>query len=190
MSNKENLIDIEPLDLQKKDWAKENLLLDLVPKDDSILREEMPEFDWLKPIMNPIKLAHTLAQNAIHHRGIGLSAPQIGIRTKAFTMLAETMICCINPKILDVSDEEIYMEEGCLSLPGLIGKVKRPSVIRVRYFEPNTNTVTKKFEGMTARIFQHEMDHLDGILFTDRMTDFHYEQAKKRKRENDKRATK
>lgn len=175
----ENIINIEPGDFHKN-WKEENLILPLVEKDDPILREEMPEFDFLKPVMHPFRLAHTLAQSCIAHKGIGLSAPQIGIRTRAFVLMGEQIICCINPRIIDESEKESYLEEGCLSIPGLVAKVKRPESIRVRYIEPNTNVVTKEFYGMSSRAFQHEMDHMNGILFTDRVTDYHLEQAKKR----------
>jgi peptide deformylase len=70
-----------------------------------------------------------------------------------------------NPNIVDYSELMVKLEEGCLSFPGLHLKIKRPENIRMRYDEPNGNRVTKSFSGLTARIIQHEYDHLHGLLF-------------------------
>lgn len=152
---------------------------DLVDKNDPILREEMPKFDATNPMMDPIELAHILAQSVLHHNGLGLSAPQIGIRANACVIKASPMIVMLNPQIVGESDQEAYDVEGCLSFPNMIIKIKRPSVIRVRYMQPNYEMKTERFEGLTARIIQHEVDHLEGILFQDRATEYHLEQAKK-----------
>jgi peptide deformylase len=72
---------------------------------------------------------------------------------------------CFNPEILETEGEET-VHEGCLSFPGLYLKVKRPFKIKVRYTEMNGNEKEVTFEGLTARIFQHELDHLNGVKFT------------------------
>jgi peptide deformylase len=162
-------------------FNEENLIKELVPKTDPILRDEMEKFDFDNPPEDPIRIAHILAQNVIHYDGLGLAAPQLGMPYRAFVIKAKPMLVCFNPSIVDVSDDMIYMEEGCLTYPNLIIKIKRPQVIRCRYTEPNGNIVTKQFQDLTARIFQHELDHLDGILFMDRSNDIHLEQAKKRR---------
>jgi peptide deformylase len=156
-------------------------ILDLVPSDDPILREEMPEFDFLNPPIDPIELAHILSQNCLYHDGLGLSSPQIGLRYRACVVKANPMICMINPRIL-AEGEESYALEGCLSFPNLVIKIKRPEVIRVRYTQPNGETITKQYGGMTARCMYHEIDHLDGILFMDRATLYHLEIARKHKK--------
>ena len=74
------------------------------------------------------------------------------------------------------------MEEGCLSFPGLYFKVKRPAAIKIRYQRPNGETVTEQFQGLTARIVQHEIDHLDGIKYTSRGNRIHVDAAKKKVR--------
>ena len=86
---------------------------------------------------------------------------------------------CINPRIIDVDGEPKLMREGCLSYPNLVISIKRASVIRLRYARPNGDVVTERYEGMTARIMQHEIDHLDGITFQKRATHYHLEKAKK-----------
>ena len=72
---------------------------------------------------------------------------------------------------------QIVLDEGCLTYPGLYVKIKRPQHVRVRFQTPNGETLTKQFTGMTARIFQHELDHLDGIVFYNKANRYHREQA-------------
>jgi peptide deformylase len=74
------------------------------------------------------------------------------------------------------------MEEGCLSHPGLFVKIKRPRRIKVRYTEPNGHTTTRVFDGITARVFQHELDHLNGVNYQQRANKLHLEQARKKKK--------
>jgi peptide deformylase len=83
---------------------------------------------------------------------------------------------------VDYSEETIYLEEGCLSYPNLYIKVKRPSTIKIRYTEPNGNTLTTKFSGLTARAVLHEFDHMEGITYMQRANRIHLEQAKKNKK--------
>jgi peptide deformylase len=94
-------------------------------------------------------------------------------------MRAENIIGCFNPKIVDISSEMVYLEEGCLSYPNLWVKIKRPRRIKVRFTHPDGQTETRQFDGMSARVFQHELDHLDGIVHTKRANSYHLEQAKK-----------
>lgn len=154
----------------------------LVPNTDEILHKKTERFDFSNPPINPMELAHILAQTMIANNGIGLAAPQIGLPYRAFVLTGKPILCCFNPIIVDTSSEEIYLEEGCLSYPNLIIKIKRPKMIRARYTLPDGTTTTNKFIGMTARIFQHELDHLNGIVFTQRANSYHLEQAKKKRR--------
>jgi len=158
-----------------------DLVRPLVDKNNDILYQKTERFDFTNPPIDPSELAHILAQTMIVNNGIGLAAPQVGLPYRSFVMGGNPIFCCFNPVIVDTSSEQIYLEEGCLTFPGLIVKVKRPKMIRARYTEPNGQTVTKKFIGMTARVFQHELDHLNGILFTQRANSYHLEKAKKKK---------
>jgi peptide deformylase len=158
------------------------MIRNLVDYKDPILKEATPTFDFQNPPTDPIELAHDLAQTLIQNNGIGLAAPQIGLPYRAFAMMGEKIIVCFNPKIVDTSTEQLYLEEGCLSFPEFILKVKRPKKIKVRYTEPNGNVETKVFDGMTARVFQHELDHLDGIVYTGKANKIHLEQARKAKK--------
>lgn len=145
-----------------------------------ILKQEMERFDFDNPPTDPIQLAHDLAETMIQENGLGLSANQIGLPYRAFAIKAEQIIVCFNPMVVDESSEQLYLEEGCLSFPLLFVKVKRPKKVKVRYTEPNGNVVTKIFDGLTARVFQHELDHLNGIVYTSRANRVHLDQARKK----------
>lgn len=170
--------------------AQHFLYRELVPSTDPILREEMPRFDFKNPPMDPHELAHILAQTMIKNDGFGLAAPQIGLPYRVFVVIGSPILCCFNPKIVDVSEDELVMEEGCLSYPNLFVKIKRPQVIRIRYTRPDGVTVTEQYQDLTARVMQHELDHLDGICHLNRANKIHLDQArnkmKKLLRENKK----
>lgn len=155
------------------------MIKDILGHNDPILREEMPVFDFANPIMDPVELYTDLAETMRENEGMGLSANQIGVRTRAFVMRAEEIIGVFNPRVVDVSSETVMLEEGCLSYPNLFVKIKRPKSIKVRFTTPDGETSTKTFTGMTARVFLHELDHLDGIAHTSRANRYHLEQAKK-----------
>ena len=121
------------------------MIKELLHYKEPLLKEEMEAFNFDDPQTDPIELAHDLAQTMIHNNGIGLSANQIGLPYRAFAIKANPIIVCFNPRLVDVSSGTEIMEEGCLSFPGLIVKVKRPVMIKVRYAEPNGNVVTTKF---------------------------------------------
>lgn len=154
----------------------------LVPSNDPILKQELKQFDFINPPTDPIQLAHDLAETMLANNGLGLAANQIGLPYRVFAIKAEKIIVCFNPKIVDYSEETIYLEEGCLSYPNLFIKVKRPKGIKIRYTEPNGNTLTTTFIGLTARIALHEYDHLQGITYLQRANRIHIEQAKKNKK--------
>lgn len=138
----------------------------LVSISDPILRQETSPFDFQNPPIDPIELAHILSQSLLFYQGFGLAAPQIGLPYRVFVMKSNPIICCFNPKIVDTSTEMLYLEEGCLSIPGISIKRKRFKRMRGRYTLPNGTTETHVFENMTSRIFQHELDHLNGKLMT------------------------
>jgi peptide deformylase len=113
--------------------------------------------------------------------GIGLAANQVGVPYRVFAMRAQPQnFVCFNPRIVQPSAEQISLEEGCLSFPGLIVKLKRPRHVRVRFQTPNGDTRTETFIGMSARVFQHEMDHLEGRLYFNQASRYHREIALKK----------
>lgn len=154
-------------------------VLKLVDPTHPILHNSVDQFDFLNPPVDPVILANCLIETMNAHNGLGLSANQCGLPYRVFVMRSNPTYVCFNPKIIDVSSEEVMLEEGCLSYPFLYVKIKRPSIIKVRYTNCFGETKTEKFIGMTARCFQHELDHLDGINFTRRANTVHLERAKR-----------
>ncbi|MFH1515908.1 MAG: peptide deformylase, partial [bacterium] len=110
--------------------------------------------------------------------GIGLAAPQVGVHKRFFLFISDfkkldndeeaEIKVAINPQILEREGETIAYE-GCLSYPEHVAHVKRAIKINVRYSDINMQKVEEEFNGLAARVFQHELDHLEGILFIDRM---------------------
>jgi peptide deformylase len=109
--------------------------------------------------------------------GVGLAAPQIGILQRVIVVAPDDMrpTALINPKIVKAEGEQIG-QEGCLSIPGLYGDVKRAEYVEVEAFDRKGRGITVELEGMPARVVQHEIDHLDGVLFIDKvdMTTLHW----------------
>lgn len=156
------------------------MILNLVPSNDPILRQSIPAFDFTNPPVNPLDLVTDLSETMLHNKGIGISANQVGLPYRVFVMLGSELIPCFNPRIVDQSNETIVLEEGCLSYPDLFIKVKRPRRIKVRFADPNGNVQTQVYDGMTARIFQHELSHLNGICHIDEASYIHKDQAMKK----------
>lgn len=153
------------------------MVYDLIEHDSAILEQELPLFDFDNPPVDPEELARNLLDTMREHKGIGLSANQVGLPYRVFVMEGEPAFACFNPKIVDVSEEIVSLMEGCLSYKGVGVPIKRPAHVRVRFTAPNGNTMTRKFTGMTARIFLHEYDHLQGINFFRKMHPVHKEKA-------------
>lgn len=153
------------------------MVYDLISCDDPRLLQKLEQFDFSNPPTDPVKLALDLIESMKAGRGIGLSANQVGLPYRVFVMFGDPPFVCYNPKIVDVSNEVISLREGCLSYPGVDIPVKRPAHVRVRFTTPTGETVTKKFTGMSARVFQHEYDHLEGITFLSRANQAHKDRA-------------
>ncbi|QTA38412.1 peptide deformylase [Thermosipho ferrireducens] len=102
--------------------------------------------------------------------GVGLAAPQIGLSLRFFLMdYGEGPKVIVNPQIFEHSEDTEEGEEGCLSVPGIFADVRRYKWVKLRYQDENGSYHEELFEGYAARIIQHETDHLDGILFIDRL---------------------
>jgi peptide deformylase len=139
----------------------------LVPETDPILSEVMPEFDFSNPPVNPSLFASTLVESCKYYRGYGLSANQCGFRYRVFVMgTNDDYVAFFNPEIINLSKEENHMIEGCLSFPLLGLKITRPSEIGVRYQDYTGEWKGATFSGISARCFQHELDHMNGIVYT------------------------
>jgi peptide deformylase len=160
--------------------------MQLVKTDDPILTTKIENFDFSNPPTDPYELAQDLVKFMYDNNGIGLAANQLGLPYRAFAMRGHPQnFVCFNPRVVQPSEQQVILEEGCLTYPGLLVKIKRPQHVRVRFTMANGETRTDTFTGMTARIFQHELDHLDGIKFFDRANRYHKEQALKKWKRGD-----
>lgn len=153
------------------------MVLDLVQSDHQLLQIELEEFDFTNPPIHPGELANNLIETMLANKGLGISANQCGLPYRVFVMHTSPTKVCFNPRVVTVSEENIVLDEGCLSFPNLFIKVKRPQRIKVRYQDIVGETHTETFVGMTARIFLHELDHMNGKNFTRRANPIHLERA-------------
>ena len=142
---------------------------------DPQLRKHCHEVKDFNPRLHT--LLDDMRQTLAESNGVGLAAPQVGIIRRACIVMEtnvpegedEYFIELVNPEIIE-RDGEQEGGEGCLSLPEQYGVVKRPNHVKVRAQDRNGNTFEVEGTGLTARCFCHEIDHLDGVLFTDRAT--------------------
>lgn len=153
----------------------------LVKSNDPILTTVCQKFDFQNPPFEPVNFAKDLVKHMYEWNGLGLAANQVGVPYRIFAMRGQPEnFVLINPRIVDVSTETVLLEEGCLTYIGLIVKIKRARHIKIRFQTPNGDTLTKQFTGMTARVAQHELDHLDGIVFYDKANRYHRDKAFKK----------
>jgi peptide deformylase len=119
------------------------------------------------------KLAAKMIEVMHQGKGVGLAGPQIGLTKRIFVVHAEgdTPRVFINPSILETSQDLVKYEEGCLSVPGVWADVVRPSTIRIQAWNERGRPFTLDAGGLLARIIQHEYDHLEGVLFIDRLSE-------------------
>lgn len=124
------------------------------------------------------ELIENMFESMYNAEGVGLAAPQIGLAIRLFVVdltplakdepsLTGFRKAFINAKIIERSGDEELMEEGCLSIPGIHEEVYRKNYIRIQYLDPDGTAREEEYRGYTARVLQHEYDHLDGIMFTD-----------------------
>lgn len=112
--------------------------------------------------------------DALHKgKGVGLAGPQVGFMKRIFAVHVAKDVprVFINPSLLETSLETVKYEEGCLSIPGMYADVVRPATVRIQAWNENGRPFTLDAEGILARVILHEYDHLEGILFIDRLSD-------------------
>lgn len=146
-----------------------------------VLREEAEDVELDKAAIDP--LVADMFQTLEASQGVGLAAPQIGKAIRVvvidLSMMADEFPeytdfkhAYINAHIIETSEETETMAEGCLSLPGISEDVTRPARIHVKYYDENLEPHDEWTDGYLARVMQHEFDHLDGKVFTDRISAF------------------
>jgi peptide deformylase len=122
------------------------------------------------------RLVENMLETMYAAPGVGLAAPQVGISRRILVMDPSPKeeepepLAMINPEILAFGEEFGLGEEGCLSIPDIFAEVERPALVEVRYLDPDGKLVERRFEGRPAVILQHEVDHLNGVLFIDHLS--------------------
>ena len=124
-----------------------------------------------------VELIKSMFETMRNASGIGLAATQVGVDQSVFVVDLSPVedyekskpMVLINPKILDFSDKKITIEEGCLSIPNVRYEVERPETIYITYYDTELKEQTFEATKLFARVFQHEQDHLNGVLFTDHL---------------------
>ncbi len=148
---------------------EKRILLHDNKEDVIVLRQKTAPFDFSrftkKEIRELVKMMRAIMKKV---EGVGLSANQIGLNMRLFVAHVERKFYAVfNPRIVKIVKAVDEIEEGCLSVPGVFGPVARPSKIWVEAQDMNGKTIKIKAWGFLARVFQHEIDHLNGILFID-----------------------
>lgn len=137
---------------------------------DEILRKVSKDVDVIDDKI--ITLTEDMEETMKEEQGVGLAAPQVGILKRIIVIdIGEGVLKLINPVIKSKSGKAIQAE-GCLSVPGILGEVERPQKVVVEALDIEGKKVTIKGEDLLARVLCHEIDHLDGILFTDKVTKY------------------
>ena len=129
---------------------------------------------------------HDLIHLMIHSRGMGLAANQIGITKRFFAIGHESFdvfkkpAIIYNPVLVNADEEQELRQDGCLSFPGIWIQVSRPKTVMVKYQNKEGEFLLSRLEGLEARCFQHELDHLDGITFNKRVSKLNWDMAQQK----------
>ena len=146
--------------------------LPIVIYGEQILRTKCSDIDKDYPDLSD--LIKNMTETMFASNGSGLAAPQIDLPIRLFVIgsnqIKMPVQVFINPEIINYSEETCDMVEGCLSIPGLNGAVTRPETITIRYKNVNFEDVTETYNGLYARVIQHEYDHIEGKLYVDYIT--------------------
>ena len=160
--------------------AKKQELFPLYNDKNPMLLQRQPDFDIEHPPVNIIDFANQLLYTMNHYKGIGLAAPQCGFPYRMFVMAGG--IVCINPVIVETSKDAVCTKEGCLSSPGLYLNITRPETIRIKYTDEFGKRIEATWNGATARVAQHEYDHLEGRIFTSLVGNLTLQMAQKKRK--------
>ena len=155
------------------------MILPIYTLGSSVLRKVAEPID--KSYNKLSELIENMFETMYYADGVGLAGPQIGLAIRLFTIdlapfkeddleLSTFKIAMINPEILETSEDVVSYEEGCLSIPGINESVSRSESIKIKYLDVDFVEHIEEFTGFKARVIQHEYDHLEGNLFTDRVS--------------------
>jgi peptide deformylase len=169
------------------------MILNLLAEDDSFLKLPTPTFDTKgeAPMDGQAEFMHELAINLVetmlHHKAIGLAANQVGMPYRVFVQLTDiSWRACFNPHVVNTIGDLETDDEGCLSFPDLTLRVKRQPTIQVAFTDEKAVDHVITLTGMEARVFQHELDHLNGVTFDTHVGSFALKRAKERRKKHAK----
>lgn len=168
--------------IHRSSFIIKSMILPIIAYGDPVLRKRAKDIE--PGSIDVKKLSEDMFETMYAASGVGLAAPQIGQSIRIFVAdgqplnedekpedIDQSVVgfkkVFINPEIIEEAGEDWGFEEGCLSIPGIRGEVIRPEIVVIRYFDTDWNEHEEEFDGMAARIIQHEYDHLEGKLFTD-----------------------
>jgi len=155
--------------------------INLLKEGDELLRQVAEPYDFATD-GDPTELVKSMTKIMFENNGIGLASPQVGVLKRLFIMgNSDKLFVCINPTLIS-GGESIRDLEGCLSFPNLWLHVSRYKQIQARYQDINGNIVETTLEGLIARVYQHELDHLDGVCFDTRVGPVSLDYAKNKRR--------
>jgi peptide deformylase len=156
-------------------------MYELVEEAAQVLRNPTEKFDFDNPQTDPKELQDGLVETMEKYGGLGLSANQVGVDLSVFVMRTqdEGIVAFFNPEIVQISQETEMMKEGCLSFPDIYIMLKRPKVVVMDYQTVEGEKRSIKLEGLGARCVQHEIDHLNGVIFLQRASQLKIERALK-----------
>lgn len=167
---------------------KQNMILPIVAYGDPVLKKEAKEIDKDYPKLK--ELLENMYETMYGAYGVGLAAPQIGLPIRLFLVDTEPFAedesfteaeqeqlkhfkkTFINAQILEEEGDEWAFNEGCLSIPDVREDVFRQPKIKIQYQDENFETHIEEYDGLIARVIQHEYDHIEGVLFTDKLSSF------------------
>ena len=145
------------------------MIYKLLEPEHKLLLHPLPEITAETEPESRQELLDNMVETMKHYGGIGFSANQCGIPIRMFVFGDnENYVPCFNPRIIETAGELIPIEEGCLTYPGLFVKIFRPDMVTATFEDENRELHKETFTGLMARVFLHEMDHMEGIDFTSR----------------------
>lgn len=145
-------------------------ILKIITQPNPILRKKSVDVNLKEIISREFRrLLSSMLKTMVETDGVGLAAPQIGKNIRLIAINSKDgAFCLINPKIIKKSWATELDQEGCLSIPGIFGKVRRHKKVTLIYYDRNGKKIKLTAQGLMARVMQHEIDHLNGVLFIDK----------------------
>jgi len=153
------------------------MIYPIVAYGDPVLKKKAKDLE--KDYKDLPKLLEDMFETMYNAHGVGLAAPQIGLSLRLFVVDGEPLDednlkgfkkVFLNPVILEQEGEEWGFEEGCLSIPGFRSEVLRKAKLKIEYYDENWNKKVEEYDGLKARVIQHEYDHIEGVLFVDKLS--------------------